>query len=74
MAKKKLKQKRVEEYHLHARIAQCATSSYYVSTQDDTNVSSDEAIIDFLAEIVDVTPKMPQYVGADLNCSLIAPP
>jgi hypothetical protein len=33
--------------------------------------SSDEAIVDFLAEIVEVTPKMPQYVGVDINCSLM---
>ncbi len=72
MTKKRSKNRKPpdEEYHLQARIKQCVTSSYYISASDD--VSNDEAILDFLAEIIEVTPKMPQYVGVDINCSLMS--
>jgi hypothetical protein len=72
-AKRKLgKQKsRDEEYHLHARIKLSASSSYYISTHGDSGASADEAIIDFLAEIVAITPKMPAHFGQEITCSLM---
>jgi hypothetical protein len=37
----------------------------------DCDASADEAIIDFLAEIVAITPKMPAHVGQEITCSLM---
>lgn len=64
------KRSRDEEYHLHAQIKPCASSSYYISTQDN-EASSDEAIIDFQADIVTITPEMPRHVGQTITCSLM---
>lgn len=64
------KKSRDEEYHLRAQIKLCASSSYYISTPDN-DASGDEAIIDFLAEIVTITPKMPIHVGQEITCALM---
>jgi hypothetical protein len=64
------KRSRDEEYHLHAQIKLCASSSYYISTRDN-DTSADEAIIDFQADIVTITPKMPAHVGLRITCSLM---
>jgi hypothetical protein len=46
------------------------SSSYYISTQDN-EASGDEAIIDFQADIVAITPEMPIHVGQIISCSLM---
>jgi hypothetical protein len=67
---KKKSRSRDEEYHLHAQIKPSVSSSYYISTRDN-EASADEAIIDFLADIVTITPEMPVHVGQRITCSLM---
>jgi hypothetical protein len=53
-----------EEYSLLANVRAVTASSYYISTHGrDHESSTDEAIIDFLAEIVVITPKISEQVG-----------
>ena len=50
-----------QEYSLFAHVRSVASSSYYVSKHRESEISADEAIIDLLAEIVEITPKMPEH-------------
>jgi hypothetical protein len=60
------------ECSMLACVNSCSFSYYISSRGEHPRTSDDEAIIGLVAEILETTPRMPAYIGKELECSLIS--